>query len=128
VTAERRLARLEASLSPTQLVLRWLDEAHAFGDLESYVRSQLAEPSSEGPLDRLAREAASGVRVSLRGKRPEILDAAVASALRETAWGSETPIRSCGRPVVLVDEPTEQVPPANVAGVDRDRLPGCYER
>ena len=86
MTAERRLRAIEASLTPTQLVLRWLDEAHAFGDLESYVRSQLAGPSSEGPLDRLAREAASGVRVSLRGKRPEVVGAAVASALRETVF------------------------------------------
>jgi hypothetical protein len=69
VTAERRLGAIEASLSPTQLVLRWLDEAHAFGDLESYVRSQLAEPSAEGPLDRLAREAAAGARATLRGTR-----------------------------------------------------------
>ena len=86
MTLARRVDAVETSLSPSQLVLRWLDEAHAFGDLESYVRSQLAEPSSEGPLDRLAREAASGVRVSLRGKRPEILGAAVASALRETVF------------------------------------------
>ena len=86
MTLARRLTTLEASLSPTQLVLRWLDEAHAFGDLESYVRSQLAEPSAEGPLDRLAREAASGARASLRGKRPEIVDAAIRSALRETVF------------------------------------------
>ena len=86
MTAERRLAALETSLTPTQLVLRWLDEAHAFGDLESYVRSQLAEPSYEGPLDRLAHEAASGARASLRGKRPEIVDAAVRTALRETVF------------------------------------------
>jgi hypothetical protein len=86
VTAERRLARLETALTPTQLVLRWLDEAHAFGDLESYVRSQLAESSVEGPLDRLAREAATGARTSLRGKRPEIIDAAISSALRETVF------------------------------------------
>jgi hypothetical protein len=86
VTAERRLRAIEASLSPTQLVLRWLDEAHAFGDLESYVRSQLAEPTAEGPLDRLAREATAGARVSLRGKRPEVVRAAVASALRETVF------------------------------------------
>jgi hypothetical protein len=59
VSVEGRLAKVETSLTPTQLVLRWLDEAHAFGDLESYVRSQLAEPSAEGPLDRLAREAES---------------------------------------------------------------------
>jgi hypothetical protein len=86
VTAERRLGAIEASLSPTQLVLRWLDEAHAFGDLESYVRSQLVEASAEGPLDRLAHEATSGARASLRGKRPEIVDAAVGSALRETVF------------------------------------------
>jgi len=86
VTAERRLARLESALTPTELVLRWLDEAHAFGDLESYVRSQLAEPSFEGPLDRLAREATSGARTSLRGKRPEVIDAAVRTALRETVF------------------------------------------
>ena len=86
MTLARRLAAAESSLSPTQLVLRWLDEAHAFGDLESYVRWQLAEPSFEGPLDRLAHEAASGVRASLRGKRPEIVDAAVRTALRETVF------------------------------------------
>jgi hypothetical protein len=86
MTLVRRLAAVETSLTPTQLVLRWLDEAHAFGDLESYVRSQLAEPSSEGPLDRLAREAIKGARASLRGKRPEIVDAAITSALRETVF------------------------------------------
>src|SRR5450759_2547949 len=93
MTAERRLARLEISLTPTQLVLRWLDEAHAFGDLESYVRSQLAEPSSEGPLDRLAREAASGARASLRGKRPEVIHAEVRTALRETVFRFDLVVR-----------------------------------
>ena len=86
MTLARRVDALETSLTPTQLVLRWLDEAHALGDLESYVRSQLAEPSAEGPLDRLAREAARGARASLRGKRPEIIDAAIRSALRETVF------------------------------------------
>jgi hypothetical protein len=86
MTLTRRITAIETSLSPTQLVLRWLDEAHALGDLESYVRSQLAEPSAEGPLDRLAREAIKGARASLRGKRPEIVDAAITSALRETVF------------------------------------------
>jgi hypothetical protein len=86
MTLARRVAAVETALTPTQLILRWLDEAHAFGDLESYVRSQLAEPSAEGPLDRLAHETASGVRTSLRGKRPEVIDAAISSALRETVF------------------------------------------
>jgi hypothetical protein len=86
MTLARRLDTAETLLTPTQLVLRWLDEAHAFGDLESYVRSQLAEPAAEGPLDRLAREAVSGVRASLRGKRPEVVGPSIRSALRETVF------------------------------------------
>jgi hypothetical protein len=93
MTLARRVTAVETALTPTQLVLRWLDEAHAFGDLESYVRSQLAEPSAEGPLDRLAREAASGARTSLRGKRPEIIDAAIRSALRETVFRFDLVLR-----------------------------------
>jgi hypothetical protein len=93
VTAGRRLAALEAALSPTELVLRWLEEAHAFGDLESYVRSLLGESTPEGPLDRLAREAAQGARTSLRGKGSEVLDAAVRRALRETVFRFELVMR-----------------------------------
>jgi hypothetical protein len=93
VSVEGRLAKVETSLTPTQLVLRWLDEAHAFGDLESYVRSQHAEPLVEGPLDRLAREAATGARASLRGKRPEILDAGIRSALREAVFRFDLVLR-----------------------------------
>jgi len=37
-------------------------------------------------------------------------------------WGSETRIRSCGGAVVLVDQPTEQIPVANVARTDGDRV------
>src|SRR5664279_4614962 len=43
-------------------------------------------------------------------------------------WGSETRIRSCGGAVVLVDEPAEQVPPANISRVDRDRVRGLSQR
>jgi hypothetical protein len=31
MTLARRVDAVETSLTPTQLVLRWLDEAHAFG-------------------------------------------------------------------------------------------------
>jgi hypothetical protein len=45
-----------------------------------------------------------------------------------TAWGSETRIRSCGEAVILVDESAEQVPAANIARADLDRLCGRCER
>jgi len=35
VTTERRLAAVEAAMTPTELVVAWLTEAHAFGSLEA---------------------------------------------------------------------------------------------
>jgi hypothetical protein len=93
MTLNRRVAAVETSLSPTQLVLRWLAEAHAFGDIESYVASLLVQEPPVAPLDRLAREAVSGARTSLRAKRPELVDAAVRSALRETVFRFELVMR-----------------------------------
>ena len=43
-------------------------------------------------------------------------------------WGSETRIRSCGGAVILVDQPAEQIPSANIPLADLDRLPGLCER
>jgi len=89
VSLSRRVTVVEASLSPTQLVLRWLAETHAFGDVEPYVASLLAHDHPVAPLDRLAREAAHGARTAIRGKRPEVAAAAVRSALRETVFRFE---------------------------------------
>jgi hypothetical protein len=89
MTLKRRLDAVETSLSPTQLVLRWLAEAHAFGDVEPYVASLLAHDPPVAPLDRLAREAVQWARTAMRGKRPEIVDAAVRSSLRETIFRFE---------------------------------------
>jgi hypothetical protein len=41
---------------------------------------------------------------------------------RRTAWGSETPIRSHGDTVVLVNEAAEQISAANIARAARDRV------
>jgi hypothetical protein len=93
MTLERRVTKLEESLSPTQLVLRWLAEAHACGDIPAYAASLLAQDPPVAPLDRLAREAIQAARASMRGKRPELVDAAVRSALRETVFRFELVMR-----------------------------------
>ena len=62
MTAERRLARLEAALSPTELVLRWLEESHAFGDFDGYTRWLIDQPHAKFPANRLAHEAVEGTR------------------------------------------------------------------
>ena len=93
MTLQRRVAAIETSLSPTQLVLRWIAEAHAFGDVPACVASLLEKDPPAVPLDRLAREAIAGARTSMRGKRPELVDAAVRSALRETVFRYELVLR-----------------------------------
>jgi hypothetical protein len=103
MTAERRLAKLEDSLSPTQLVLRWLAEAHAHESLEAYVRSILDGPGDQQPIDRLCREAHDGARARLRGKPAEQVRAAVRSALRETVFRYELVLRIYATTHELID-------------------------
>jgi hypothetical protein len=93
MTLQRRVSKLEEFLSPTQLVLRWMAEAHAYRDVPAYVASLLAKDPPVAPLDRLAREAIQGARSANRGKRPEVVDAAVRSALRETVFRYELVLR-----------------------------------
>ena len=68
-------------------------EAHAFGDVPDYVASLLAKDPPVAPLDRLAHEAMQGARTSMRGKRAELVDSAVRSALRETVFRYELVLR-----------------------------------
>ena len=93
MTLARRLAAVESALTPTQLVLRWLEEAHAFGGLEAYVRSQLAEESFTPPLDQLARAAANGARAGLKGKPRDEVGKVVDTAIRETVFRFELVLR-----------------------------------
>jgi hypothetical protein len=62
-------------------------------------------------------------------------DSELAVALEDVDDGRSNPrggqilrFQSCGEAVVFVDEPAEQVPPANISRVDRDRLRGLSQR
>jgi len=86
VIIERRLAKVEASLSPTQRVLAWLDEVHSFGTLSASVDSLLDQEPDAFPINRLAREAGGATRTTLWGKPAAVVDAAVRKALRSTIF------------------------------------------
>jgi hypothetical protein len=92
VSLARRAGAIETSLSPTQRVLRWLTEAHAYGSPEAYVESLLAEDHPVAPVDH-ARDAARSVRTAMRGKRPKLVDPAVRAAMRETVFRLELVMR-----------------------------------
>jgi hypothetical protein len=82
----RRLTALETSLSPTQLVVRWLAEARSFGDVESWARSLVTDPPPPSATARMVGDADAGARTAMRGNRPEIVNAAARSAVRETLF------------------------------------------
>jgi hypothetical protein len=93
VTLARRVAAIEASLTPTQLVLRWLAEAHSHGSLEAYVYASLDDPPKTFPLNRLAREAVAGARSGSRSRVREQTDAGVRTALEQTVFRFELVMR-----------------------------------
>ncbi len=68
MTAERRLAKVEAALGPKQLVLRWLAEAHAYDDFTEYTRAMYAQGPDSMPLDRLMHETIGWVEATKRGQ------------------------------------------------------------
>lgn len=86
MTLARRLDALESSLTPTQLVLRWLDEAHAHGSLEVALAAVIDVPPEDLPLNRLWREAAASARAAARSRGPDAIQRAVRKSVTETVF------------------------------------------
>ncbi len=86
MTAERRLAAVEAAMTPTELVVAWLEEVQAHGSLEAAVRALLSEPSPVPPLDRLIRAASDGARTRSKGKPVGERSKAIDQAVSETIF------------------------------------------
>jgi hypothetical protein len=81
---DRRLASVETALSPTQLVLRWLEEAHRYDDMTAYMRSLVDRPLGDFPMDRLSREAQESARIRSRGRSRVEVERAARRSLFET--------------------------------------------
>lgn len=82
MSAPRRLDKLETSLTPAQLVIRWLDEAHAHSSFVAYSRSLVDAEAEQYPLTRLCGEAGRTALYGTRNRRGE----AAAKAIRETLF------------------------------------------
>jgi hypothetical protein len=80
-TAERRLAKVESGLSPTALVVRWLEEAHAYDDFTAYTGSLLDADPSTFPIDRLVHEAKASAGQQVRGLARNEADTAIDRAI-----------------------------------------------
>jgi hypothetical protein len=86
VTAERRLARLEGTLTPKAATLLWLTEAHGFPTLPAYVAWLVDHPASVAPLVRVPEAAEAGVRAALRGEKRDVVERAVREAVNQAVF------------------------------------------
>jgi hypothetical protein len=75
VTLARRLAKLEASRSPTEVVLSWLAEAHEWPTLPAYLATLVDAPREAWPLGRIAGQVEASVRASTKGTPDEVWQA-----------------------------------------------------
>ena len=91
-TADRRLAAMETSLSPTERVVRWLLDAHAHGSFEAWAQATFAEGPDSLPLGRLAREAQAAARAERRGTSGA-MDKAVHNAVLATVFRFQLVLR-----------------------------------
>ena len=79
--ARRRLARLEESRSPRQVVLAWLSEAHTWPSLSAYLRTLLAEPERPLPLERILADVERAHRADGRRMRGRDIERAPDGAI-----------------------------------------------
>lgn len=100
MTVTRRLAAIEETLTPTQSVLRWLNEAHAYGSLEAYAVGTLDQVQDQWPANRLCREAERGARRAVRSRDPEQINRAIRKARRESLFRFELVLRIMSPPMI----------------------------
>ena len=94
MTLARRIARVEAALTPEQAVLRWLAEAHAFPTLAHYVRSLIGGPESAWPLVAIPRQLEASVRAEHRRDTVAVLVDSMRTARREALARVEFVLRA----------------------------------
>jgi len=84
--APRRLAKLEAALSPRAATLLWLEEAHQFRSLPAYVDWLIDQPISAAPLERVPEQARAAAVEAMRGQPREVVREASHQAIRDAIF------------------------------------------
>jgi hypothetical protein len=67
---EKRIEKIQSSLTPKQVAILWLDEVTTFPNLNSYVNYVASLSPGNFPMERLPQQVEQSVRLSMKG-RPE---------------------------------------------------------
>jgi hypothetical protein len=84
--SQRRLAHLEAALSPREAVLLWMSVAHQYPTVPAYMDSLKDAPDTRYPMMWLPEQVAQAVRTAMKGAKPEAITRAARTAVREVAF------------------------------------------
>ena len=83
---KRRVQKLESGLTPKQAIMRWLQEAHGFGSIESYFNHLRTQPDNALPMTSLPMQVAAGVEEDLKEKPQEEIDRAIGQAMLDVLF------------------------------------------
>ena len=86
MTTDKRLNQITRSLTPKQTVVLWLQEIEQYRNAEEYLRYLRSQPESAAPITRLTRQIDEGIRVAMKGKPKEVVDAAVRQAVKDVVF------------------------------------------
>ena len=82
----RRLERVRTVVTPTQVVLLWMEEVHQFYSLRDWTLSLKGKPDGAYPLVRLPAQARAAVRQEMKGQAQDAVGRAVQSAERDAIF------------------------------------------
>jgi hypothetical protein len=86
MTTARRMAALESSLQPLDIVLRTLAEAQEYASIDAYARAVAETPVESAPMSRIAAETEASVRVAMKGKPRDEVEPAVRRAVGDAIF------------------------------------------
>jgi hypothetical protein len=77
LTKQKRLIRIEASLTPKQAVRLWLRQEHQGKTSDEYLRWMMQRPPSAAPRSRVGRQVVDAIQAAMRGQQPAQVHQAV---------------------------------------------------
>ena len=86
MTQKRRLAKVEHSLTPKQVVLRWLQDVRRHPSLHAFVLSLKGKSIGEYPLSVMHKQVGAAVRQAYKGQKRDLLYQALNRAERDVTF------------------------------------------
>jgi hypothetical protein len=85
-SSKRRLDKIEVSLTPKQVILLWLEEAHRHDTMKQYVHSLKQGPESAWPLAILPEKVATAVEQAMKGQPKQEVNRMARQAVRDVLF------------------------------------------